>query len=106
VRSWFGKYTIELKQFATGIAAFAVLAGLVVVYSTAVQDGIPQHPAISAILGVVIVCAKIAVVYLDTSRYVVLITVPLVVTCAAVWILLTAKRYITSSSTLRPLGNP
>jgi hypothetical protein len=68
-----------------------VLAGLQVAFSTGLQDGITQHAAVAVIVGAIILCAMTAAVYLDASRYVFLIAIPLVVRCAAVWILLTAK---------------
>ena len=91
VRSWFGKYSGEIKQVAIGLAVFASFAGLVVAYSTAIQDASTRHPTLVVILGVITVCAMTTATYLDRSRYVFSIAIPLVVTCALIWVLLTAK---------------
>lgn len=91
VRSWFGRNSGEIKRVATGLAVFTVLASLVVAYSTAIQDAATRHPTLLVILGAITVCAMTTATYLDRSRYVFLIAIPLVVTCAVVWVLLTVK---------------
>ena len=91
MRSWFNNYSVEIKQLAAGLAVFVGLAGLVVAYSTAIQTEIAQHPALASIVGAIIAFAMTVTVYLNPSRYLFLIAVPLVVTCAIVWILLTKK---------------
>ena len=63
MRSWFGRNSGEIKRVATGLAVFAVLASLVVAYSTAIQDAATRHPTLLVILGAITVCAMTTATY-------------------------------------------
>ena len=85
MREWSKRHSTKINQFKLGIVVFTLLAGLVVAYSTPLQDGIYEYRVVAATIGGIIICAMATAAYINLSRYVFLIAIPLVLVSAAVW---------------------
>ncbi|MEM9591673.1 MAG: hypothetical protein AAF967_10090 [Pseudomonadota bacterium] len=81
----------QVKQFAVGLVLFSAVAGLVVAYSTPIQDAVTQHPGRTAVVGVIAAVVMMIAAYVNFPRYVSLVAIPLAVICAVVWVLLTVR---------------
>ncbi|MDJ0513958.1 MAG: hypothetical protein QNJ62_11010 [Methyloceanibacter sp.] len=81
----------EVRQFAVGLVLFSIVAGLVVAYSTPIQDAVTQHPGRTAVVGVIAAVAMMIAAYINFLRYVSLVAIPLALACAVVWVLLTVR---------------
>ena len=51
MREWLKKHSTKIKKFKLGIVVFALLAGLVVAYSTPLQHGNSEYPGVAATSG-------------------------------------------------------